>query len=295
MAWYNQAGRQVQARNQLGQKQQNKFQNIKQNQGQQAARQFRQGVMQKKGFSNQAPQQQQQQQTVAPQQETAVAQPVAEQPQAQAQTFQSTQDFRPTNDQYRSVQSFGPQSAEEVQSNPAYQWRIQQAQKTLGDRQAAQGSFGSGQALQEDVGLTNEITGQEWDRQMELAGSNASNYYGNLARQDALASGDAARYDNQVMDELNRGEGASDRQWGRVTDMLNYYNQQNPMQYNMQGVSGYANNATQYGNAMAPYIQDNYSRYSGGGGGYTPMPYYMPSAPQADHSVADMIESMGNY
>lgn len=403
----------------LGTKQKAKAQQIKQNQGASAARDYRRGVMDKKGYQ------------FDPRQQLATAQPDAgvgagpenptqadPTPEASPETpemdmgtyrpisdfgsgnkqYQTTQEIGPTDPSYdfqaqgafgpgvdygfqgaggfgpdvnygyqgqasfgpeganreynsRSVREFMPQTAEDYQADPMLDWRVQQGEKALNKRLAAQGLAGSGDAVKQDIGLVNDLTASDVERQTQLGLTDASRFDSNQQRVDALARGDqdayqqnqqfrqgasqfdagrydqnqamrqqagqfdagrydqnqgrmdqanqfeagrydqyadrdwrqsqadASRYDQQKQNEIGQRNLVDDRAWGRTTDMMDFYNNQNPLSSAMGGLSGYGNAQLTGAQLIPGMTMDDYSRYfQGGTGTASQVPGYNPYA-----------------
>lgn len=170
--------------------------------------------------------------------------------------FKSTYDFLPRD----------------VTTTPGYEWRMQQAQKELDQRLAASGMTQSGKQIRDAIGLTNTLSGEEYDK----------------AR--SWAEGDATRYDTQQQQESQRRTDQSNEYFDRLYKLLDLGARQSPQDQAYSGLQEYVKTLQQKGLNKAQIQAQLYKKVGGGGGGAPARPATpFPSGP--DYSNIDLLRA----
>lgn len=249
MAWYNQQGQRVTIKNNLFTPHQLRhFNRMRERKGVQAARAWKRNLAEQAGWTKTPPTAEQ---PSEPENPTPAAPPTID---FQGHTGEST--FTPPYE-FKRLSDFLPQSVDEIQTTPMYNWRLQQANEALDRRLAAQGLGGSGAEIRNAADLTNRLTQEE------------------AARLDKFGQLDAQRYDVTMRDLADRQRAAGQDQWQRLTDLMTFYGQQNPMAYAYSGGQGIANTWIGQGNTLANILGGQYIGQLPAP--YVPQPGFYPS------------------
>jgi hypothetical protein len=173
-------------------------------------------------------------------------------PQQQQSAYRTYRDFMPAN----------------ITSSPEYQWRLQQSQRGLDAKLASMGLSSSGAAVAKELGMINELTGEEIDRQTRLAGDEAN------------------RFERVQENQAMRNERSEKSQYDRMMNLMELMSRQNPLEQAYSAAGRIGDSYVNQGNYAANVARDQYGRVIGGGGTMAPV-YTPPFASGPDYSEAN--------
>lgn len=170
---------------------------------------------------------------------------------------------------YRTFRDFLPN---DVTSSPEYQWRLQQKQKALDAKLASLGLSNSGQAIGQELGLVQDLTGDE------------------IKRQTDLATGEADRYERVQENQASRNERTGTEQFNRMMELLKLMQNQNPLDNAYSATNSLAGLYGNQGQYDANVARDQYGRIIGGNGTMAPV-YNAPFADRPDYSQVEQYRA----
>ena len=118
------------------------------------------------------------------------------------------------------------QAAAPVGESEYYKWRLGEMQRQINQRLASQGLLGSGEAIRRDVGLTQQLTGEEtanqWNRQLQLAqlGAGAAGGAGGAAMNTGnTLAGLWQNYGQQQLQQGQASQARTDSLWSSLAQL----------------------------------------------------------------------------
>jgi hypothetical protein len=220
-----------------------------------------------------------------------------------ASTFKSIYDFTPVGQE----SLFKPMPQKSLMDYLPTNWtpsKAYDAQMTMGNQSldrtlASRGLLGSGADVESRVGLVNQASQAETDRQMQVASTDMTNNISETNNLRNLISNmmgtDFAGYNSQMSD-ASANEITRDSQGINVLQtVMDYMKSLNPMQYGFPATNTIAGNNINLGQALSSLAGSGGggggSGGGGGGGGARPPaapPYYAP-APSSGSGIKDAI------
>lgn len=172
---------------------------------------------------------------------------------------------------FPSQQAFEPQNYE---GSPLYKFQQQEGTKALNRVLAKRGLLDSGAEIEANNRFQQALGAGEADKARGYAQQEADRY-------ERMSQNEALRRERE-------GGRASDNAF-RWTDLML---RQNPMDYAFKGTGQYADTVGSEGKTMANYLQQLYTRATGGGGGGGPGPFILPFPTGPDFSNIDVLKSL---
>jgi hypothetical protein len=165
------------------------------------------------------------------------------------------------------------QLPENYEGSPMYKWQMEQGNKMLNRRLAANGLMNSGAEIEAANQLQAQVGAQESDR----------------LRGDMQTEAD--RYERISANEATRRTNAGDAQWRRLMDLADFSTRNSPMDMAYQGLGGYQDLFGAQSKERSGNRANNFTRVSAGGGGNI-APFMPPPPSGPNYTNADIARIM---